>query len=109
VVTIGSLAGRNSFAGGTAYAGTKHAVMAFTESLMAEVRNEHVRVSVVMPGSVHTEMRANMSFREGNDPSWMLAPDDVAAAVAFLVSQPENSHVSRIELRPSRPGKPAGS
>lgn len=105
VVTIGSLAGRNSFAGGTCYAGTKHAVIAFTESLMAEVRQQKVRVSVVMPGSVSTTMRANIhSFKEGNDTSWMLAARDVAAAVEYLVRQPANAHVSRIEMRPSRPG-----
>jgi NADP-dependent 3-hydroxy acid dehydrogenase YdfG len=106
VVTIGSLAGRNSFAGGTCYAGTKHAVIAFTESLMAEVRQQKVRVSVVMPGSVSTTMRANMrSFKEGTEPSWMLTAEDVAAAVEYLVRQPGNAHVSRIEMRPSRPGQ----
>ncbi|HSJ64725.1 MAG TPA: SDR family NAD(P)-dependent oxidoreductase [Gemmatimonadaceae bacterium] len=105
VVTIGSLAGRNTFAGGTGYAGTKHAVIAFTESLMQEVRQQHVRVSVVMPGSVSTTMRANItSFKEGNDTSWMLTAEDVAAAVEYLVRQPANAHVSRIEMRPSRPG-----
>ncbi|MGI8843251.1 MAG: SDR family oxidoreductase [Gemmatimonadaceae bacterium] len=105
VVTIGSLAGRNSFAGGTCYAGTKHAVIAFTESLMAEVRQQKVRVSVVMPGSVSTTMRANISsFKEGNETSWMLTAEDVAAAVEYLVRQPANAHVSRIEMRPSRPG-----
>jgi NADP-dependent 3-hydroxy acid dehydrogenase YdfG len=105
VVTIGSLAGRNTFAGGTCYAGTKHAVMAFTESLMQEVRQQNVRVSVVMPGSVSTTMRASMtSFKEGTDGSWMLTADDVAAAVEYLVRQPANAHVSRIEMRPSRPG-----
>jgi 3-oxoacyl-[acyl-carrier protein] reductase len=105
IVTIGSLAGRNSFAGGTCYAGTKHAVIAFTESLMAEVRQQNVRVSAVMPGSVSTTMRANIkTFKEGNDTSWMLHADDVAAAVEYLVRQPPNAHVSRIEMRPSRPG-----
>lgn len=104
VVTIGSLAGRNSFAGGTCYAGTKHAVIAFTESLMAEVRQQKVRVSVVMPGSVSTTMRANMTFKEGSETSWMLTAEDVAAAVEYLVRQPANAHVSRIEMRPSRPG-----
>ena len=72
---------------------------------MAEVRHQKVRVSVVMPGSVSTTMRANVrSFKEGTDPSWMLTSEDVAAAVAYLVGQPDNAHVSRIELRPSRPG-----
>jgi NADP-dependent 3-hydroxy acid dehydrogenase YdfG len=80
-------------------------VIAFTESLMAEVRQQNVRVSAVMPGSVSTTMRANIkTFKEGNDTSWMLHADDVAAAVEYLVRQPPNAHVSRIEMRPSRPG-----
>jgi NADP-dependent 3-hydroxy acid dehydrogenase YdfG len=50
-------------------------------------------------------MRANVrSFKEGNDPSWMLTADDVAASVEYVVRQPDNAHVSRIEMRPNRPG-----
>ena len=56
VVTIGSLAGRNTFVGGSCYAATKHAVNGFTESLMLEVRDANVRVAVVMPGSVDTAL-----------------------------------------------------
>ena len=77
----------------------KHAVIAFTESLMAEVRQQKVRVSVVMPGSVSTTMRANMrSFKEGTEPEWMLTADDVAAAVEYLVGQPDNAHAGAAEL-----------
>jgi 3-oxoacyl-[acyl-carrier protein] reductase len=104
VVTIGSLAGRNSFVGGTAYAGTKHAVMAFTESLMLEVRDHDVRVSVVMPGSVATELRTgNPALGNADDPSWMLTPEDIAESVAFVLERRENVLVSRIEVRPNRP------
>lgn len=105
VVTIGSLAGRNTFAGGTAYAGTKHAVIAFTECLMSEVRQQNVRVSVVMPGSVQTDMRANMKFGAEADRSWMMQAEDVASAVEHIVRAPERAHFSRIEMRPSRPPK----
>jgi NADP-dependent 3-hydroxy acid dehydrogenase YdfG len=44
------------------------------------------------------------SFKEGTEPSWMLTAEDVGAAVEYLIRQPENAHVSRIEMRPSRPG-----
>ena len=104
VVNIGSLAGRNSFVGGTAYAGTKHAVMAFTESLMLEVRDRNVRVSVIMPGSVDTELRAGAALLGATgDGRWMLTPDDIAEAVAFTVSRPAHASVSRVEIRPSLP------
>jgi 3-oxoacyl-[acyl-carrier protein] reductase len=104
IVNIGSLAGRNTFAGGTCYAGTKHAVVAFSESLMLEVRQHGVRVSMIMPGSVATELRTGVAmWGSTGAPDWMLQPEDVAAAVAYIVSQPSNAHVSRVEMRPSRP------
>ena len=99
VVTIGSLAGRGSFAGGTAYTGTKHFVIGFSESLMLEVREQGVKVSVVMPGSVDT------GFGRGGDKSWALAAEDVAEAVAHVVDTPPNVLVSRVELRPRTTGR----
>jgi 3-hydroxy acid dehydrogenase / malonic semialdehyde reductase len=102
VITIGSLAGRNTFAGGSCYAATKHAVIGFSESLMLEVRERGVRVSVVMPGSVATEFGWHPADR---DTSWMLQSEDVAEAVAYLLAQPANAHVSRVEMRPARPAK----
>lgn len=101
VVTIGSLAGRNPFAGGSCYAGTKHFVNGFSESLMLEVRDRGVKVSVVMPGSVATAF----GHPKQGDTSWMLQADDVANAVAYLLEQPQHAHVSRVEMRPARPPK----
>ena len=98
VCTIGSIAGRNTFAGGTAYTGTKHFVMGFSESLMLEIRDYGVGVSVVMPGSVDTDL-----FPEGTDTSWMLEPANVADAVAFVIGAPSHMLVHRIEVRPLSP------
>jgi NADP-dependent 3-hydroxy acid dehydrogenase YdfG len=95
VVIIGSIAGRSTFAGGAAYTGTKHAVMAFAECLLLEVRDRGVKVSVVSPGSVATE------FGDG-DPkgkSWALRPEDVAEAVAGVLATPPNVLVHRVEVR----------
>ncbi|HEY9450496.1 MAG TPA: SDR family oxidoreductase [Gemmatimonadaceae bacterium] len=97
VVNIGSLAGRGAFVGGTCYAATKHAVVGFSESLMMEVRDSGVRVSLVMPGSVATQF----SHREG-DTSWMLTPAEVADAVLFTLEQPDSALISRVEMRPLR-------
>jgi 3-oxoacyl-[acyl-carrier protein] reductase len=98
VCVIGSMAGRNTFANGTAYAGTKHFVMGFCESLLMEVREKGVGVSVIMPGSVETAL-----FPEGTDTSWMLEPSDVAEAVAYVVSTPPHVLVDRLEVRPISP------
>ena len=101
VITIGSLAGRNTFVGGSCYAGTKHFVMGFTESLMLEVRDAGVKVSVVMPGSVDTDL-----FPAGTDRSWMLEPQDVAEVVAHMVHTPAHALQGRVEVRPLSPKRP---
>jgi 3-hydroxy acid dehydrogenase / malonic semialdehyde reductase len=98
VITIGSTAGRNTFVGGSCYAGTKHFVMGFSESLMLEVRDAGVKVSVVMPGSVETEL-----FPAGTDTSWMCTPDDVATAVRHLVDTPAHTLQFIVEVRPLTP------
>ena len=97
VVTIGSLAGRNTFVGGSCYAATKHAVNGFTESLMLEVRDANVRVAVVMPGSVDTALTPSTG-----DPSWKLTSNQIADAVWYLVTQPDSVLVSRLEIRPAK-------
>jgi len=93
VVMIGSIAGRGAFVGGSCYAATKHAVMAFTECLMLEVRDNGVKVSVVNPGSVAT------SFSSRSDPSWMISPEDVAEAVAAVLDTPPTVLIHRLEVR----------
>jgi 3-hydroxy acid dehydrogenase / malonic semialdehyde reductase len=93
VVVIGSIAGRSAFVGGSCYAATKHAVMAFTECLMLEVRDAGVKVSVVNPGSVAT------SFSSRSDASWMIGPDDVASAVAQVLDTPPTVLIHRLEVR----------
>ncbi len=95
VVIIGSIAGRSAFAGGAAYTGTKHAVMAFAECLLLEVRDQGVKVSVVSPGGVATE------FGDGDPKAkrWALKPEDVAEAVADVLATPPNVLVHRVEIR----------
>ena len=100
IVMIGSIAGRTASVGGTCYAATKHAVMGFSESLMLEVRDKGVKVSVVNPGSVAT----TFSTRE-RDTSWMLTADDVADAVVDAIDTPPRVLVHRIEVRAAMPKK----
>jgi 3-oxoacyl-[acyl-carrier protein] reductase len=100
IINISSLAGRNSFAGGAAYCASKAGLNAFAESLMLEVRQDDIRVSTVMPGSVQT------AFSKGGDApehDWKLSPDDVAQVVFDLLAHNRRSLPSRVEIRPSRP------
>ncbi|MDQ6830274.1 MAG: SDR family oxidoreductase [Gemmatimonadota bacterium] len=100
VINIGSIAGRSAFVGGSCYAATKWAVMAFSESLMLEVRDAGVRVSVIMPGGVDT----NFSTSD-RDSSWKLSAGEVADAVWYNVSQPRDVLVHRLEIRAARSPK----
>ena len=100
VVVIGSISGRSAFVGGSCYAATKHAVMAFTECLMLEVREAGVKVSVVNPGSVAT----GFSKRRAES-SWALSAEDVADAVAHVLSTPANVLIHRVEVRTLTPPK----
>lgn len=93
VVVTGSITGRSAFPGGTCYAATKHAVMAFTECLMLEVRDAGVKVSVVNPGSVATQ------FSERADPAWMLSAHDVAEAIYKVIDTPPAVLIHRVEVR----------
>ena len=102
VINIGSLASRNSFAGGTGYNASKFGLLGLTEATMLDVRHDDVRVSIVMPGSVNTGfwMREQQPER-----TWRLEGEDCAMAVLQLLSYPKEAHVSRIEMRPSQPKK----
>lgn len=100
IINISSLAGRNSFAGGAAYCASKAGLNAFAESLMLEVRQDNIRVSTVMPGSVQTAFSAGGDAPEHN---WKLSPDDVAQVVFDLLGSSARSLPSRVEIRPSKP------
>jgi NAD(P)-dependent dehydrogenase (short-subunit alcohol dehydrogenase family) len=99
VINVGSLAGRNAFAGGTAYNASKFGLLGFSEALMLEVRQHGVRVCCVMPGSVATEFGPGA----GEGAEWKLRPEDVAQVVRDLLAFPARALPSRVEIRPSRP------
>jgi 3-oxoacyl-[acyl-carrier protein] reductase len=94
VVMIGSISGRSAYVGGTCYAATKHAVMGFSESLMLELREHGIKVSVVNPGSVDTDFSSG-----GGDGSWKLTAEDVAESVAFVIETPPGVLLHRVEVR----------
>ncbi len=97
IVNISSLAGKNALPNGAAYAASKWGLNGLSYSVAEELRGHNIRVSVVCPGSVHTDL----SPHEGKDPQKMLQPNDVAHVVAMLVTQQAQSFVSEVLLRPT--------
>lgn len=97
VVTISSVGGRVAALNYGVYAATKHAVGAFSESLRKEVAGRHVRVGLVEPGMVHTEMTSGTTDA---DWEWLQAAD-VADAVSYVVTRPAHAAVNEILIRPS--------
>jgi len=100
IINIGSLAGRNPFAGGGAYNASKFGLLGLSEVMMLDLRYEGIRVSLIMPGSVDTAFGGRP---EGEKEGWALTSEDVSKAVLDLLSYPGNAHVSRVEMRPSQP------
>ena len=98
IINISSLAGKNALANGAAYAASKWGLNGLSYSVAEELRKHSVRVSVICPGSVET----NLSPHEGKDPKKMLQPDDVGHAVEMLVAQAPQSFMSEILLRPTQ-------
>jgi 3-oxoacyl-[acyl-carrier protein] reductase len=98
IVNISSLAGKNALPNGAAYAASKWGLNGLSYSIAEELRGHGIRVSVVCPGSVDTEL----SPHTGKDPNKMLKPDDVAHVVAMLVTQAPQSFASEVLLRPAQ-------
>ena len=101
IINIGSLAGKNAFPGGAAYNASKFGLIGFSEALMQEVRNDGIRVSYIMPGSVATEFDG--AAKGSGD--WKVQPEDIAEIVLDLLSFPARTLPSRVEVRPTRPPK----
>jgi NADP-dependent 3-hydroxy acid dehydrogenase YdfG len=107
LVNVSSIAGRVASAGGGVYAATKFGVVAFSESLRQEVTKRHVRVAVVEPGTVTTEIFSDLreAVREqvlqrfsGFEP---LAAEDIADAIAYIVTRPRRVAINELLIRPT--------
>jgi len=98
IINISSLAGKNTFANGAIYCASKWGLMGLTGSMAEDLRGYGIRVSAICPGSVATEFPG----QGGKGPSKILQPDDVAHAVAALVTQAAGSFISEVHIRPTR-------
>ena len=110
IVNIGSTAGRNIYENHTAYNGTKYAVKAMSESLRREASPHNVRVIMVSPGLVDSELTNGTSntqileareiYRESIGGA--LQSDDIARGILFAYQQPQNLCVWELVMAPTK-------
>ncbi|MEU3619077.1 SDR family NAD(P)-dependent oxidoreductase [Streptomyces sp. NPDC006872] len=109
IVNISSIAGRVAWNGYGVYNLTKFGVNGFTESLRQEVTQRHVRVGVLEPGGVDTELGSHNDHkpevREAigtfYEQTEVLAPDDIADGVAYMVTRPRHASVGELWIMPT--------
>jgi len=101
IVSIGSIADHQTFPGNAAYGASKHGLRALHDVMRTELRGTGIRVTLISPGPVDTSLwdEIDPDSREGFTPrSRMLAPNAVAAAVLFAVSQPPDVDIELVRL-----------
>ncbi|MFE5083436.1 SDR family NAD(P)-dependent oxidoreductase [Streptomyces mirabilis] len=108
IVNISSIAGRVAWNGYGVYNLTKFGVNGFTESLRQEVTQRHVRVGVLEPGGVDTELGSHNKpeilgamitpFYEATE---VLTPDDIADGVAYMVTRPRHASIGELWIMPT--------
>jgi NADP-dependent 3-hydroxy acid dehydrogenase YdfG len=107
MVNISSVAGRTTRNGSAVYNLTKHGVGAFSEALRQEVTGRHVRVSLVEPGAVDTELRTHNrpeiqeQMRQRFGEIEILHSEDIASAVLYIVTRPPRMAVNEMLIRPT--------
>src|SRR4051794_480082 len=107
LVNISSVAGRVARNGNGVYTLTKHGVGAFSESLRQEVTGRHVRVSLIEPGAVETELASHNrpEIRQTIDARFAdldrLQADDIAETIRFVVTRPRHVAINEVLVRPT--------
>jgi NADP-dependent 3-hydroxy acid dehydrogenase YdfG len=107
LVNVSSVAGRVARSGSGVYNATKHAVGAFSESLRQEVTGRHVRVSLVEPGAVATELSSHNrpEIREAIRGRFgsieRMEAEDIAETIEFIVTRPRHVAVNEVLIRPT--------
>ena len=110
VVNVSSVAGRVARSGSGVYNATKWGVNAFSESLRQEVTRRHVRVALVEPGAVATELaghnRAEVqeSIRKRFEGTEMLQAEEIADAIRYVVTRARHVAVNEMLIRPTGQG-----
>ena len=96
IINIGSVTAHQGYAGQAAYSASKHALLGLTKALAREVSAEGIRVHMISPGGVYTDMIA--VARPDLSPEGMIQPEEVAELAAYLIAHRGNAVVDEIRL-----------
>lgn len=102
IVNIGSTSGLRAGPGSSAYASTKFALRALTESWRAELRTHNVRVMLVNPSEVITEFAARVGRAQQDNPS-KLHPPEIALAVAAMLTMDDRGMIPELSVWATNP------
>jgi len=102
IINLSSVVGFKGYPQQTAYSAAKHGVMGLTKALAAEVAEHGIRVSVILPGRVDTDLIRKA--RPDLDSSVLIQPEDIADTVLYLLELPERAMVDQIYIRRSKSG-----
>jgi NADP-dependent 3-hydroxy acid dehydrogenase YdfG len=107
LVNVSSVAGRQARSGSGVYNATKHAVGAFSDSLRQEITRRHVRVSLIEPGAVETELAGHNrpeirdQLAQRFTTMERLQATDIADAIGYIVTRPRHMAINEILVRPT--------
>jgi clavulanate-9-aldehyde reducatase len=110
IVNLSSVAGRSANAGSAVYNFTKFGVGGFSEALRQEALNANIRVTLVEPGFVDTELQGHNEIPAVRDAieqmreqmGKVLEAGDIARAIAYVVTQPEHVAINEVLVRPTK-------
>ena len=97
IVNVSSVVGFRGYPNQAVYTASKHAVMGLTRSLAVEAQPHGIRVSAILPGGVDTEMAS--ASRPDLDRDVLMQPEDIAQAIAYLLSLSDRAAVDQIYIR----------
>ncbi|MCC6384923.1 MAG: SDR family oxidoreductase [Bacteroidia bacterium] len=100
IITIASLAGINFSPESTAYNASKFAVVGFTQALMLDLRQQDVKVTTIMPGSVASHFNNHIPSEKD---AWKIQPEDLGEIIFNLLKLNPRVLPSKIEVRPAKP------
>lgn len=100
IVAIASGAGRQGYPRMAAYSASKFGLIGLMQALAAEWGPEHIKVSTILPGSIMTDFSNRPAADRAGSGAKYIAPDDVADAVVYLLTQPERAWTQEMNLWP---------